>query len=163
MKVVDLMGKVLQVCTFKNIITVISKLFPNLCRLYTVDIAVYSSAWIYIFAVIEDELYYWWACCRTESLIVLMSWFWSFLSNWWDYCLFNNCLFSRLRITVDLPLSAGKITIDVSDCNYFKALRSFFKRLSCVRPILARIMSASSFSIAFQGFFQAFFTTGKRY
>ena len=31
---------------------------------------------------------------------------------------------------VDLPLSAGKITIDVSDCKYFKALRSSFDRLS---------------------------------
>ena len=31
---------------------------------------------------------------------------------------------------VDLPLSAGKIAIDVSDCNSFKALHSSLDRLS---------------------------------
>ena len=57
---------------------------------------------------------------------------------------------------VDLPLSAGKITIDVSDCNFFRALRSSLDRLSLgglefwsVRLILARIVSASSFSRSF--------------
>ena len=60
---------------------------------------------------------------------------------------------SQLRITVDTPLSAGKITIEVSYCNFFKILRSFLDRLSrwslefrSVRLILAQIVSASSFS-----------------
>ena len=35
-----------------------------------------------------------------------------------------------VRATVDISLSAGKITIDVSDCNSFKALCSSFNRLS---------------------------------
>ena len=53
----------------------------------------------------------------------------------------------------DLPLSAGKTTFDVADCNSFKALRSSLDRLSLeglefrsVRLTLARIVSASSFS-----------------
>ena len=52
----------------------------------------------------------------------------------------------------DLPLSAGKTTFDVADCNSFKALRSSLDRLSLeglefrsVRLTLARIVSASSF------------------
>ena len=55
-------------------------------------------------------------------------------------------------VTVDLSFSAGKITIDVSDCNSFKALRSYYERLSLedlefwsVRLILARLVLAYSF------------------
>ena len=33
-------------------------------------------------------------------------------------------------MTVDLPLSAGKITLDISDCKSFKALHSSLERLS---------------------------------
>ena len=61
---------------------------------------------------------------------------------------------SRLRITGDL--SAKKITIDVPDCNSFKALRSSLESLLLeglefwnVRLILAQIVSASSFSRSF--------------
>ena len=59
-------------------------------------------------------------------------------------------------VTVDLSFSAGKITIDVSDCNSFKALRTSLDRLSLgglefrsVRLTLARIVSIFSFSRPF--------------
>ena len=57
---------------------------------------------------------------------------------------------------MDLPLSAGKITIDVSDWKSFKDLWSSLEELSLgglefwsVRFILAWIVSASSFSRSF--------------
>ena len=56
-----------------------------------------------------------------------------FLTNWygpvfmWSIYFFKQS--SRLIVTVDLPLSAGKTTIDVSGCNSFKTLRSFLERL----------------------------------
>ena len=57
---------------------------------------------------------------------------------------------------VDLLLSTGKITIDVSNCNFFQALHSSLDRLflgglefSSVRLTLAQIVSASSFSRSF--------------
>ena len=59
---------------------------------------------------------------------------------------------SQLRKTVDLPLPGGKITIDVPDCNSLKTLRSFSNRIFgilSVRLIVARIVSASSFSRSF--------------
>ena len=51
-----------------------------------------------------------------------------------DHCLHDPYIF-EVVITVkdnsgDLPFSAGKTTIDVSDFNYFKVLRSFLDRLS---------------------------------
>ena len=57
---------------------------------------------------------------------------------------------------VDVPLSAGKIKIDVSDVNSFKSLRSSLDRLPLgglefwsVTLALAQIVSASSFSRSF--------------
>ena len=35
-----------------------------------------------------------------------------------------------LGITVDLPFSAGKIAIDLSDCNSFKILRPLLDKIS---------------------------------
>ena len=38
--------------------------------------------------------------------------------------------YSRLKITVDAPLSAGKLTTDISASTSFKALFSFLEWLS---------------------------------
>ena len=84
----------------------------------------------------------------------------SFLRNWYGLFFIWSIYFykdsSRLRITVDLPLSVGKITIDAIDCNSFKTLLSFFEwlylgdlELWSLRLILARIVSASSFLRSF--------------
>ena len=96
-------------------------------------------------------------CFSVFALTLLVG---SFLSNWygvffiWSICFYKDSL--QLRITVDLPLSAGKITIDASDCNSFKTLLSFFEwlylgglELWIVRLILPRIVSASSFLRSF--------------
>ena len=52
------------------------------------------------------------------------------------HCLYDSYIFpqsSRLRIIVDLPFLAGKTTIDISDCNYFKALRSSFQMFEILK------------------------------
>ena len=61
-----------------------------------------------------------------------------------------------LGITVDLPFSAGKIAIDLSDCNSFKILRPLLDKISLggleswsLRFILGQVVSASSFSRSF--------------
>ena len=49
-----------------------------------------------------------------------------------DYCLYDPDTFPNspwLEIIVDLPLPAGKITIDVSDCKTFETLCSLLDRL----------------------------------
>ena len=101
--------------------------------------------------------------CRTFNcfnVLVLILVLGSFLSNWYWPLFIWPIHFSKysswLRITVDLPFSAGKITVDVSDCNSFKALHSSLDRLSLgglefwsERLTLAWIVSASSFSRSF--------------
>ena len=83
-----------------------------------------------------------------------------FLSIWYGPLFIWSIHFSiessHLRITVDLPLSAGKNKIDVSDCNSFKDLHSSLNSLSLrvlefwsIRLTLAQIVPASSFSRRF--------------
>ena len=100
-------------------------------------------------------------CFSVFALTLLVG---SFLSNWYGLLFIWPIYFykysSRLRITLDLPLLAGKITIDASDCNSFKTLLSFFEwlylgglELWSLRLILARIVLASSFLRSFSASF----------
>ena len=52
-----------------------------------------------------------------------------------DYCLYDPYIFFKASLQLRIRLyskllSAGKIKIDVPDCNSFKALSSFLERLS---------------------------------
>ena len=76
-----------------------------------------------------------------------------------DHYLYDPYIFRNSPHTIkdeELPLSAGKTTIDVLECDSFKALCSFLDRLSLgglefwsVKLILAWIVLVSSFSRSF--------------